>query len=61
MDMLRCVEQTPAPKRSALGSSTYHSIKAALSDRLATPEAFKEITLSTDVELLQDGTPAPGR
>jgi hypothetical protein len=48
--MLRSVEQTPAPKRLALGVSTYHSIKTALSNRLGVLEAFKDITLSTDID-----------
>ena len=48
--MIDSVGQTPAPKRLALGSSTYHSIKTALTDRLATLDTFREVTLSTDTD-----------
>ena len=48
--MIDSVGHTPAPKRLALGSSTYHSIKTALTDRLAALDTFREVTLSTDVD-----------
>lgn len=48
--MIDSVGYTPAPKRLALGSSTYQSIKTALTSRLATLEAFRDVTLSTDVD-----------
>lgn len=48
--MIDSVGQTPAPKRLALGSSTYQSIKAALTARLATLDTFRNVTVSTDVD-----------
>ena len=48
--MIDSVGQTPAPKRLALGSSTYQSIKAALTGRLATLDTFRVVTVSTDVD-----------
>ena len=48
--MIDSVGQTPAPKRLALGSSTYQSIKAALTGRLATLDTFRDVTVSTDVD-----------
>jgi NAD(P)-dependent dehydrogenase (short-subunit alcohol dehydrogenase family) len=48
--MIECADRSPAPRRLALGSSTYASIRAALEQRLAELEAQKGITLSTDVD-----------
>jgi NAD(P)-dependent dehydrogenase (short-subunit alcohol dehydrogenase family) len=46
--MIDSVDCVPAPKRLALGSSTYTSIRAALADRLATLDAQKDIAYSAD-------------
>jgi NAD(P)-dependent dehydrogenase (short-subunit alcohol dehydrogenase family) len=40
----------PAPKRLALGSSAYTSIRAALLDRLAALDAQQHIARSTDID-----------
>lgn len=48
--MIDSVDATPAPKRLAMGSSSYEAIRAALLDRLAVLEAHKAITLSTDAD-----------
>ncbi|OZI38138.1 short-chain dehydrogenase/reductase [Bordetella genomosp. 10] len=46
--MIASVDQTPAPKRLALGSDAFQNIKAALTERLASLEAQKDIAVSTD-------------
>jgi hypothetical protein len=38
------------PKRLALGSGTYTSIRAALVERLTTLDSQKDIALSTDMD-----------
>jgi NAD(P)-dependent dehydrogenase (short-subunit alcohol dehydrogenase family) len=43
------VNQTPAPKRIALGSDAFTAIQKALSMRLASIEAQKELAFSTDL------------
>lgn len=48
--MIDSVDCDPAPKRLAMGSSSYTSIRAALVQRLAELDAQKEITLSTDAD-----------
>jgi len=48
--MIESVDRSPAPRRLALGSTTYASIRAALVSRLAELDAQKAITLSTDVD-----------
>jgi NAD(P)-dependent dehydrogenase (short-subunit alcohol dehydrogenase family) len=48
--MIESVARTPAPLRLALGSTTYGSIRDALTRRLAELEASKAITLATDVD-----------
>jgi NAD(P)-dependent dehydrogenase (short-subunit alcohol dehydrogenase family) len=50
--MIDSVDANPAPKRLAMGSSSYEAIRAALLDRLAVLEAHKAITLSTDADEL---------
>ena len=47
--MIDSVEQTPAPRRIALGSDAYANIHKALSDRLAALEAQKDLATSTDI------------
>ena len=42
------VDQTPAPKRIALGSDAYGAIHKALTDRLSALEAQREVAFSTD-------------
>jgi NAD(P)-dependent dehydrogenase (short-subunit alcohol dehydrogenase family) len=49
--MLDCAEQNPPPKRLALGSTTYHSIRKSLEERLATLEAQKHVTLAMDADI----------
>jgi hypothetical protein len=46
--MIDSVEQTPAPKRLALGSDAYTMIHKALTERLAALEAQKAVAVSTD-------------
>lgn len=46
--MIAAVEAEVAPRRVALGSDAYTSIRAALVDRLAALDAQKDIALSTD-------------
>ncbi len=46
--MIDSVDRNPAPKRLALGSNAYNSIRAALIDRLAVLDAQKDIALLTD-------------
>jgi hypothetical protein len=41
-------DQSPAPKRIALGSDAYAAIHKALTERLAALEAQKDLALSTD-------------
>ena len=48
--MIDSMDRSPAPKRLALGSGTYTSIRAALIERLAALESQKEIALSTDID-----------
>jgi NAD(P)-dependent dehydrogenase (short-subunit alcohol dehydrogenase family) len=42
------VDQNPAPKRIALGSDAYGAIHKALTDRLSSLEAQRELAFSTD-------------
>jgi NAD(P)-dependent dehydrogenase (short-subunit alcohol dehydrogenase family) len=46
--ILQVATQKPAPVRLALGKTTYASVKAALTGRLAELEAQKDITLAMD-------------
>lgn len=46
--MIDSADRSPAPKRLALGTSTYASLRAALLERLVALEAQREIALSTD-------------
>ena len=46
--MIASVDQILAPKRLALGSDAFRNIKAALTERLASLEAQKDIAISTD-------------
>jgi NAD(P)-dependent dehydrogenase (short-subunit alcohol dehydrogenase family) len=46
--MIDSVDQTPAPKRLALGSDAYTMIHKALTERLAALEAQKDLASSTD-------------
>jgi NAD(P)-dependent dehydrogenase (short-subunit alcohol dehydrogenase family) len=48
--MIDSVDRNPAPRRLALGSTTYNSIRKALTERLAELDAHREITLSTDID-----------
>lgn len=48
--MIDSVAQNPAPKRLALGSGTYGSIRAALTARLDELEARKAVTLAMDID-----------
>jgi hypothetical protein len=48
--MIDSADQSPAPRRIALGSSAYRSIHAALTDRLATLEAQQAIALNADLK-----------
>jgi NAD(P)-dependent dehydrogenase (short-subunit alcohol dehydrogenase family) len=47
--MIDSVEQSPAPRRIALGSDAYTVMHKQLSERLAALEAQKELAFSTDV------------
>ena len=46
--MIDSVDQNPAPLRIALGADSYTMIHKALSDRLASLEAQKDVAFSTD-------------
>lgn len=46
--MIDSTQRSPAPKRIAMGSGSYASIRKALVERLALLDAQKEVTLSTD-------------
>ncbi|MBB4443809.1 MULTISPECIES: SDR family NAD(P)-dependent oxidoreductase [Rhizobium] len=48
--MIEAAEQRSAPKRLALGAGSYASIRKALVERLAELDAFKEVTISADVD-----------
>ncbi len=48
--MIDSLDRSPAPKRLALGSGTYSSIRATLVERLATLDSQKDIALSTDID-----------
>ena len=48
--MIDSADRSPAPKRLALGSGAYNSIRAALVERLAALDDQKEIALSTDID-----------
>ena len=52
--MIDCVDVVPAPRRLALGSSAYASIRAALIERLAALDAQKDIALSADLDAAAD-------
>lgn len=47
--MIDSADRNPAPKRIALGSDSYTAIHKALTERLETLEAQKELALSTDL------------
>ena len=47
--MIDSADQTPAPRRIALGSTAYESIRAALAERLARLEAQKARACSADL------------
>jgi NAD(P)-dependent dehydrogenase (short-subunit alcohol dehydrogenase family) len=47
--IIASADQSPAPKRLTLGSDAYELIHAALTERLASLEAQKELAHSTDV------------
>jgi len=46
--MIESVDQTPAPKRIALGSDSYAAIQKALTERLAAVEGQRDLAVSTD-------------
>jgi NAD(P)-dependent dehydrogenase (short-subunit alcohol dehydrogenase family) len=48
--MIDSADQSPAPRRIALGSTAYRSIHAALTDRLARLEAQQDIALNADLK-----------
>ena len=48
--MIDCADRSPAPRRLTLGASAYASIRAALTDRIATLDAQKKIALSADTD-----------
>jgi len=48
--MIASVDQTPAPKRLALGSDSYTVMRNALTARLAELESQKELAFSTDAD-----------
>ena len=48
--MIDSADQSPAPRRIALGSTAYRSIHAALTDRLARLEAQQAIALNADLK-----------
>lgn len=46
--MIASVDTQPAPKRLAMGKSTYARLHDVWTERLATLETYKDVTLSTD-------------
>lgn len=46
--MIDSVDQNPAPERIVLGSDSYNAIHKALTERLATLEAQRDLAFSTD-------------
>jgi hypothetical protein len=48
--MIDSADQSPAPRRIALGSTAYRSIHAALTDRLTRLEAQQDIALNADLK-----------
>ena len=48
--MIDSADQSPAPRRIALGSTAYQSIHTALTDRLARLEAQQDIALNADLK-----------
>jgi NAD(P)-dependent dehydrogenase (short-subunit alcohol dehydrogenase family) len=46
--MIDSVDTQPAPKRLAMGKSTYARLRDVWTERLATLETYKDVTLSTD-------------
>jgi NAD(P)-dependent dehydrogenase (short-subunit alcohol dehydrogenase family) len=48
--MIDSADQSPAPRRIALGSTAYRSIHAALTDRLTRLEAQQAIAMNADLE-----------
>jgi NAD(P)-dependent dehydrogenase (short-subunit alcohol dehydrogenase family) len=48
--MLGIAEADPAPKRLLLGCGAYERVRAALIQRVAELEQYKEIAMSTDIE-----------
>ncbi len=48
--MIDSVDQSPAPRRIAMGSTAYGSIRAALTDRLAQLDAQKAVAFAADLE-----------
>jgi len=48
--IIASADQSPAPKRLTLGSDAYALVHTALTERLATLEAQKELAHSTDVD-----------
>jgi NAD(P)-dependent dehydrogenase (short-subunit alcohol dehydrogenase family) len=47
--MIDSADQSPAPRRIALGSTAYESIRAALTDRLTKLEAQKDVAFAADL------------
>jgi hypothetical protein len=47
--MIASVDQSPAPRRIAMGKAAYTAMQKQLSDRLAALEAQRELAFSTDV------------
>jgi hypothetical protein len=47
--IIASTEQNPAPKRLTLGSDAYGMVHQALTERLATLEAQKDLAYSTDL------------
>jgi len=48
--MIDSADQSPAPRRIALGSSAYESIRAALTERLARLDAQKDVAYAADLK-----------
>ena len=48
--MIDSVDRNPAPRRLALGSGTYKSIRAALIERISALDAQQAVAASTDID-----------
>jgi hypothetical protein len=51
MRMIECADREPAPRRLALGGTSYTAMQAQLRARLAELESQKDLAYSTDAPI----------